>query len=252
MIGVRNTWAIAQRELLAIFVSPIAYVMLFVALLINGFSFYLLASFFSAQSSMSANASPIQSFFGGTTLFYIPLLLLTPIATMRLLAEETRSGTLETLLTAPVTEMQVVLGKYLAGLALFFALWGPVLLYVVVSAQYGAVDWGVIASSFLGLVGIGAHYVAVGLLMSALARSQIVAAALTFLVLGLLFIAGFGEFVFEDESRRQLFAYVNLWTHMESFSKGIVDTRHLAYYASVSVLCIFFAVRTVEARRWNG
>lgn len=252
MTPLRNVWAILQRELLAIFVSPIAYVMMFVTLLINGFSFYLLAEFFSAQSAMSANASPIQSFFGGTTLFYIPLLLLTPITTMRLVAEETRSGTLETLMTAPVTETQVVVAKYLAGLTLFAALWGPTLLYVVVSAQYGNVDWGVIAASFLGLFGIGAHYVAIGVLMSSLAKSQIVAAALTFLVIGLLFFAGFGEFVFEDDSRRELFGYVNLWSHMESFSKGIVDTRRLAYYASVVGLCLFFSVRAVEARRWNG
>ena len=242
---------ITRREILSFFVSPIAYVVLTVWLLIFGIVFYVLALFFSAQPPGGTNL--LEAFFGGTTLFYLPLLIFAPVLTMRLLAEERSSGTLESLLTVPVSELQIVIGKYLAALLFWILLWLPTLSYVWVAASTGddVVDFGAIGATYLGLFCIGIFYMAVGLFMSAVARNQIVAAMLTFLVLGGLFMIGLGTYATLDDERRAFFEYIGLWTQMAAFSKGIVDTRYLAYDLSVATLFLFLTVRVLQANRWQ-
>jgi ABC-2 type transport system permease protein len=245
---------VARREVFSFFVSPIAYVLLLVWLLFSGLSFYWLAVVFATQPlSVGATANPLTAFFGGTTLFYLPLFVFAPVMTMRLLAEERSSGTLECVLTAPLTEVQLVLGKYLAAMLFWSVLWLPTLVYVwlAASSSEGAVDPGVIGSTYLGLFCIGLFYMAVGLLMSALSRNQVVAATLTFLVLAGLFLLGLGQFVFQDDRARAVFEYIGLWTQMDAFAKGVVDTRYLTYDISLAVLCIFLSVRAVQANRWQ-
>lgn len=242
---------IARREMLSFFVSPIAYVVLTVWLLFFGIMFFVLASFFSQQPGGST--SLLQAFFGGTTLFYIGLLTFTPVLTMRLLAEERSSGTIEAILTAPVTELQIVLGKYLAGIGFWVALWTPTLSYVWLCARTGkdVVDWGAMGATYTGLFCLGLFYMAVGLLMSAIARNQIVAALLTFLVLGGLFVIGLMAYGATDDDKRAVFEYVGLWSQMAAFSKGVVDTRFVAYDLSGAVLSLFLAVRVLQANRWQ-
>jgi ABC-2 type transport system permease protein len=246
---------VARREIFSFFVSPMAYVLLLVWLLFSGLSFYWLAVVFATQPIMSAGASanPLTAFFGGTTLFYLPLFVFAPVMTMRLLAEERSSGTLECLLTAPVTEVELVFGKYLAAVFFWCVLWLPTLVYVwlAASAGEGAVDPGVIGATYLGLFCIGLFYMAVGLLMSAMSRNQVVAATLTFLVLAGLFLLGLGQFVLQDEKSQPVFEYIGLWTQMEAFAKGVVDTRYLTYDLSLAILCIFLSVRAVQANRWQ-
>ena len=243
---------IARREVLSFFVSPIAYVVLTVWLLFFGVVFYLLALFFAAQPPGSGT-NLLEAFFGGTTLFYLPLLVFAPALTMRLLAEERSSGTLEALMTAPVSELQIVLGKYLAALLFWVMLWVPTLSYVWVASTTGddVIDLGAVGSTYLGLFCIGVFYMAVGLFMSAVARNQIVAAMLTFLVLGGLFVIGLGSYATLDDERRAIFEYVGLWTQMAAFSKGIVDTRYLAYDFSIAFLALFLTVRVLQANRWQ-
>jgi ABC-2 type transport system permease protein len=246
------TLTIARREITSFFVSPIAYVVLTVWLLFFGIVFYLLALFFTSQPPGSGS-NLLQAFFGGTTLFYLPLLVFAPALTMRLLAEERSTGTIETLLTAPVSEVEVVLGKYLAALVFWVVLWLPTLGYVLIAAGTGkdVVDWGSIGATYVGLFCIGLFYMGVGLFMSAVARNQIVAAMLTFLVLGGLFVAGLAGYATLDQDKRAVFEYVGLWTQMGAFSKGIVDTRYLAYDASVAALSLFLSVRVLQANRWQ-
>jgi ABC-2 type transport system permease protein len=248
-----GTLTIARRELLSFFVSPIAYVVATVWLLFFGFVFYLLASFFAAQPAGSGT-NLLEAFFGGTTLFYLPLLIFAPVLTMRLLAEERSSGTLEALLTAPVTEVQIVLGKFLAALAFWVVLWLPTLSYVWLAARTGkdVVDMGAIGATYLGLFCIGAFYMAVGLLMSAVSPNQIVSAMLTFLVLGGLFVIGLAGYATLDDDKRALFEYVGLWTQMAAFSKGIVDTRYLVYDLSLAALALFLCVGVLQANRWQA
>jgi ABC-2 type transport system permease protein len=248
----RAALTIARREVLSFFVSPIAYVVMTVWLLFFGVVFFILATFF-AQQPPGAGTNLLTAFFGGTTLFYLPLLIFAPVLTMRLLAEERSSGTIEALMTAPVSEVSVVFGKYLAAMAFWCVLWLPTLLYVWLSARTGvdAVDFGAVGATYLGLFCIGSFYMAVGLLMSAVARNQIVAAMLTFLVLGGLFVAGLAGYATNDDTKRAIFEYVGLWSQMASFSKGVVDTRYLVYDLSIAALSLFLSVRALQSERWS-
>ncbi len=242
-------WTIAKREVFAFFVSPIAYVVLTVWLLFFGVVFCVLAFAFSQQATAETNL--LTAFFGGTTLFYLPLLVFAPLMTMRLLAEERSSGTIEALLTAPVSEVSVVLGKYLAALVFWMTLWAPTLSYVWLVARTGenAVDWGAIGATYLGLFGVGSFYMAIGLFMSSIARNQIIAALLTFLALGSLFVIGLLGFLNVSDEMRGFFEYLGLWTQMSAFAKGIVDTRYLVFDASITVLALFLSVRALESNR---
>jgi ABC-2 type transport system permease protein len=249
----RAVFTVAKREIHSFFISPIAYVVLMVWLLYSGVTFYLLAKFFSSQQvGGSATSGPLSSFFGGTTLFYLPLCVFIPIITMRLIAEEKSSGTLETLLCAPITEISVTFGKYLAALCFWCTLWAPTLIYVWLSAGTGkgVVDWGVIGSTFLGLFCIGLFYMGVGLLMSAVSRSQIVAATLTFLVLAGLFLLNMLVFIDSGDGSSTIFEYIGMWSQMDAFSKGILDTRFVVYDISLAALCLFLSIRVIQANRW--
>ena len=144
-------WSVAKREILSFFVSPIAYVVMLVWLLFSGISFYYLAVALSSQSlGASATTTPLMLFFGGTTLFYLPLFVFAPVLTMRLVAEEKSSGTLEPLLTVPLSETSLVLGKYLAAMCFWCSLWAPTLFYVWIArgAGEGAVDMGLLYYDF--------------------------------------------------------------------------------------------------------
>ena len=241
---------IARREIFSFFVSPIAYVVLTVWLLFFGIVFYILALVF-AQSPGASETNLLTAFFGGTTLFYLPLLVFAPVMTMRLLAEERSSGTLEPLLTAPVSELSVVLGKFLAAMVFWCVLWLPTLSYVWLVASSGehVVDWGAIGTTYLGLFSIGLFYMSVGLFMSAIARNQIVAAMLTFLVLGGLFVIGLAGYANVGDDMRAVFEYVGLWTQMSAFAKGIVDTRYLVYDLSVVTLSLYLSVQALQTDR---
>jgi ABC-2 type transport system permease protein len=243
---------IARREILSFFVSPIAYVVLTVWLLFFGIVFYLLAMFFAAQGP-GGGASLIEAFFGGTTLFWLSLLVFAPALTMRLLAEERSSGTIEPLMTAPVSELQIVLGKFLAAMLFWIVLWVPTLSYVWLASGTGedVIDWGAMGATYLGLFCIGLLYMAVGLFMSAVARNQIVAAMLTFLVLGGLFVIGLGSYATLDDNKRAVLEYMGLLTQMGAFSKGIVDTRYVVYDLSLAGLALFMSVRVLQANRWQ-
>ena len=247
----RPAWTIAKREVFAYFVSPIAYVVTVVWLIWCGLQYYLLAGLYAGAPSLSASSNPLSAFFGGSVLFFIPLLVFAPVLSMRLLAEERHTGTLETLLTAPITTAHVVIGKYLAGLTFWIALWVPTLLYVWITRQFGNVDMGAVLSSYIGVIGIGIYYMAIGLAMSALAKNQITAALLTFMILAGLFAVGLLSFIESFAAYRDAIDYISLWGHMQAFSKGIVDSRFLVFDLSVAALFVYLAWRVLEGRRWQ-
>ncbi len=245
--------ALFVRELFAFFVTPLAWVLLVVFLIVQGLHFSLLVQHFSSSGEVSSDQSPVQAFFGNTAILYLVLFLLVPPLTMRLFAEERRSGTLEALLTAPITSLAVVLAKYTAALCTYMALWLPTVLYLVVLRQTGAVDWHAAATSYLGVVLVGAAYLAVGLLMSALTSSQFIALVLTALVMLVLFIVGIGEFVAAPGTVvHAVCRHVSMWSQMASFSSGLVDTRHLVFDVPVVATCLFVTVRIVESWRLEG
>lgn len=248
----RAIWTILKREVYSFFLSPLAYVVLTVWLLIGGYSFFSIARWFAANPfNVSASENLLSAFFGETMLFYLPILFFVPVFTMRLLAEEHSRGTIETLMTAPVSDVSIVLGKYFAAVIVWVALWMPTLLYVWLASQYGTVDLGMVGAGYLGVLGVGAYYMAIGTLMSAIAKNQIVAAILTFLALCGLFLAGLGIYIFGEEYR-DFFAYISIWGHMEAFSKGIVDLRYLVFDVSVAALAVTLAIGVLSARRVEG
>ncbi len=245
----RGTWTITRRELTSFFVSPLAYVVLTSWLVWNGVVFWVLSEFYARNAVASGAASPLSAFFGGSSLFFIPLMVFVPVLTMRLLAGEKQSGTIESLMTAPVSETAIVVGKYVAALAIWIVLWAPTAVYAWIMSQHGSVDWGATVASYFGIFVLGAYFMAVGLLMSALAPNQIIAAVLSFVALGVLFAVGIGEFVF-DGTVREVCAYLSMWSHMQSFSRGVVDTRYLVFDSSVALWAIGLSIGALKARRY--
>lgn len=244
----RKSFAILKRELRSYFVSPIAYAVTVVWLVWSGLVFSMFADFYAGNPSSGGSDSPLSSFFGATLLFFLPLLVFVPILTMRLIAGEKSSGSYEALLTAPISEWAITLGKYSAALVFYAALWVPSVVYVWITSQYGDVDGGSVITSYLGVFVVGTSFVAVGLLMSALAPNQIVAATLTFLALGMLFVAGIVQYNAQGTSR-ELLSYMSVLTHMQSFSKGVVDSRALVFHTSIASFCLFCTTRVIEWRR---
>jgi ABC-2 type transport system permease protein len=249
---VKAFWPIYKRELFAFFVTPLAWVLILVFLVVQGLHFFLLVDHFAGETNISGDEGPLQAFFGQTTILYLILFLLVPAMTMRLFAEERRSGTIETLMTAPVSSAGVVLAKYAAVLTTYVAMWAPTVLYLVILRRTGDIDWHVAASSYLGVLLVGAGYLSLGVLASALTKSQFLSLVLTALVILLLFIAGIGEFVtHEGTALHAVCAHVSVWSHMADFASGIVDSRRLVYYGTMIVLPLYLTTRAVDAWRWG-
>lgn len=247
----RALWTIAKREIHSFFVSATAYVVLTMWLIVQGMSLSVFIYYFAMNpiSQGGVSQTPLTLFFGGSSIFYIGLLVAVPLLTMRLIADEKKTGSLEMLMTAPVTEWQIVLGKYVAGMVFWIVIWLPTLLYVWILSRYGDIDLGVVASSYLGVLGLGAYYMAIGLFASTIAPSQIVAAVLTFLAVMVLFLISVVGFVVTPEAT-DIVSYLSVWTHMETFAKGIVDTRYLVFEGTTAAAAIFASVRVLQSRRY--
>lgn len=241
----RKTWALLRRELAAYFSSPLAYLVLTAFLFFNGYVFWLITAFLNDPRTQAM--APLRLMFGGTIFFWLFLLFVVPVLTMRLLAEERRSGTLEVLLTSPVSEAQVVIAKFLAALVFYLFLWLPTTVYVWILSTYSEIDLGPVAGGYLGIALLGAMFCAVGLFTSALSKNQIVAAIFAFALLFVLFSVGFLEQLAAAPALRSALSYMNLWDHMEDFSRGLVDTRHVVYSLSLAGLFLFLATKSLEA-----
>lgn len=255
----RTLLTLVKREFTAYFLSPMAYIFLFCFLLLEGWYFNALANAFAREPN--AQGTLFAEFMWGFTLFY--LLIIIPCITMRLIAEERRSGTLEVLMAAPVTDFQVVLSKYLGASLFYVFLWVPTLAFVGLLAAYGNPDYWQIAASYLGTILWGLVLIAIGLLCSAASPSQIVAAILAIaLNFGLFFLViqknldtewvkqklTVGPWSF---TIRDILEHMHFIEHGESFTRGLVDLRHLVYDASLIIFFLFAAVKVTESRRWR-
>lgn len=246
----RGFWPIFKRELFALFVTPLAWVLITLFLIVQGIHFSLIVTHFASQPD-AADAGPVQAFFGQTILPYLPLLLVCPLLTMRLFAEERRSGTIEALLTAPVGTAGVVIAKYSAALVTYIAMWAPTVLYMVLIGRTGELDWRIVGSGYLGFLLVGAGYIAVGTMTSALTKSQLLAALMSAMALIFLFMLGIGEFIVDTGPLHELCSFVSLWSQMNDFSKGLVDLRRIVFDATLILLPLFVTVRAVDAWRWG-
>ena len=248
----RGFLPIFKRELFAFFVTPLAWVLIVVFLVVQGMHFFLLVDHFAHQTDVAGDETPLTAFFGNTVLLYLVLFVLVPPMTMRLFAEERRSGTIESLMTTPVSATAVVLAKYAAVLTTYVAMWLPTVLYLVILGRTGDLDWHAAASAYAGVLMVGAGYLSLGLCASALTRSQFLAMVWTALVLLVLFVLGVGEFVTREGSlMHDVCSHVSVWSHMNDFGSGVVDSRRLVFDATLIVLPLFVTVRAVDAWRWG-
>ena len=230
---------IFQREINAYFLSPIAYVIIAVFTVFSGYFFSIMLGI-TQESTLRYSLAYTQFI----------LSILTPVITMRLLAEENKTGTIEPLMTAPVTDFEVVFGKFLAAWALYNVMIAPTAFYIIFLAWVGSPDYAAIIASYIGLVLMGGLFISIGLLVSAITKNQIVAAVIGIVALLILLVIGLassgGEGWFYNALR-----YIGTYDHWDTFTKGIVDTRDVIYYVSFTALLIFIVVRIVESRRWR-
>jgi ABC-2 type transport system permease protein len=242
---VRKLFAIVSREWRAYFLSPLAYVILTAYMFLNGLIFWRIVVFLS---SPGAPRERFLSLMFTNTYFWIFTLFIVPIITMRLIAEERKTGTLELLLTSPVSEATVVVGKFLGALGFFLVVWIPSLLFILYLRTQTSVDLGSVASGYLGIILIGAYFIAIGVFASTLAKNQIVAAILTFAVLIPIFSVGLFQSGV-DPNRQNVVDYLNMWDHMDEFSRGVVDTRRLVYYLSGMALFLFLSAVVLSSKK---
>jgi ABC-2 type transport system permease protein len=254
----RNVWIICRKELGSYFVSPVAYILLIMFGLIFGFFFWNALGAFvfeSIQSEMSGRSFPMNlnewiirpllSNLSVINLFFIPLI------TMRLFAEEKRTGTIELLATSPVRDIEVILGKWLASVILYACL----LLFTAVNFaflfKYGHPDWKPLLVGYFGVFLLAGALLAIGTFISSLTRNQIIAGAVTFGACLLLYVFGWVS-GYETAAWARVLSYMSVATHIESFEKGVIDSKDAIFYVTVIFLGLFFTARSMESLRWRS
>ncbi len=235
----RNVLTLTQKELRTYFASPLAFVVTAAFLVVSGV-------FFAGILIGSRQATMEYTFQNMAVI----LLLVSPVLAMRLLSEEQRSGTIELLLTSPVREIEVVLGKFLASLGLLIVMLGFTLYYVLLLTHFGTPDPGPILSGYLGMILLGASFLAIGLFASSLTANQVVAAFLTIAILLILWVLEALSSMF-GSSASGVLNYLSMSNHLTDFTKGVIDTKDVVYFLTLIVACLFLAIRSLEARRWR-
>ena len=257
MNSVRNVLAIAGKEIRSYFASPIAYIIIGLFAFVFGRFFDVYLAFFVQRSSgmnpmgggaNNINQDMIRYVFMNSAVI---ILFMMPIITMRTYSEEKRSGTIELLLTSPLTDLQIILGKFLGAMALYAGMLAVTLPHMAVLFWYGNPEWRPIAAGYLGLLLMGGSFVSLGLLISSLTKNQIVAAAITFVAFLTLWIISWTA----DQSgpwTRAVLTHLSIIDHYDDFARGIIDTKHLIYYLSFITFGLFLTAKSVDSERWRG
>lgn len=257
----RNTWEIFKRDARSYFSSPIAYVVIALFIAISGFFFYALLSRFlnlQMQAMMQAqqmgrsitinvNQMMVRPLLGNMSII---ALFMIPMITMRSFSEDKKSGTMELLLTSPISNTQLIVGKFAAAFALYTSMVIIALVYPVVLMIFGNPEIMPMLMGYLGLLLLGAATVSVGVLISSFTENQIIAAVGTFAIMMLLWMIGWlgsGSGAFSE-----LASYLSIIEHMDDFTKGVFDTAHLVYYASFLFVAIFLTYQSIESTKWRG
>jgi ABC-2 type transport system permease protein len=245
-----NTLAIARKELRSYFASPIGFVMIGLFAIVYGYFYAAIMQFFFDQTRQMMGQAPtdvneqfIRPLFSNVQVI---LLFILPLITMRTYAEDKRSGTIELLLTSPITDFEIVAGKFLGAMGLIMAMLAVTLPHIAVLFAFGHPEWKPIVTTYLGFVLMSACFVAVGLFISSITRNQIIAGTATFVVFLMLWVLDWmGE-------GKPLLEYLSITRHFDDFARGVIDTKHLVYYLSVIVFGLVLTMRSVETERWRG
>jgi len=242
---VTNFFALARRELGVYFVSPMAYVILTALLALSGFGFT------ASMENFAEQRLPVD--FRPTLSAIVAVVVMTSaLVTMRLIAEEKSKGTIEIVLTAPVTETQFVLAKFAAAMTLLVYLNLLTVGFVLIIAQYGQVDWGAVACGYMGVLLVGAVLYSAGLFISSLCTSQVTAGMITFMLSFVLIVVGqVSPYLAAESWLYRVLGYFNLYGNFADFLKGVVDVGRLVFLLSMVIFSLFVTVRVVESRRWR-
>jgi ABC-2 type transport system permease protein len=251
-----NILAIARKEMRSYFASPIGYVIIGLFALLFGWFFYAYLGFFvrNSEQMMMGGRTPNlnQDMVRGVLLnSAVIILFVMPMITMRTYSEEKRSGTIELLLTSPVSDVEIILGKFFGAMGLYAGMLGVTLLYMAILFWYGNPEWKPIAAGYLGLLLMGGCFISVGLLISSLTKNQIVAGIATFAVFLFLWVINWiGETA--GPTAREIVSYLSITEHFDDFARGVIDTKHLVYYLSFITFGLFLTAKSVDSERWRG
>ncbi|MEQ1757759.1 MAG: ABC transporter permease [Vicinamibacterales bacterium] len=254
-----NTLAIAHKEIKSYFASPIAYIVIgFSALLFGYFFVALLLNFdrmslqagagFGGPESVNVNQMLIGPLFMNVAVI---LLFTLPLVTMRTYSEEKRSGTIELLLTSPLTDLQIVLGKFLGAFVLYAAMLAVTVVHIGFLFLFGNPEWRPVATGYLGVLLMGGCFLSLGLFVSSLTKNQIVAGMITFAVFLLFWIVNWIA-GFVGPTMQGFLNYLSITEHLNDFTIGVLDTKHVVYYLSFIAFSLFLTVRAVDTERWRG
>ena len=254
----KNLWIIAKKELRTYFTSPIAYVVMTVFLVLVGFFFYSLMYWFNAQSMQMAQNQYYASQININQMLFSPLfhnisiilLLMLPLLTMRLFAEEKKIGTEELLYTSPISVGEIIIGKFIASLLVLAAMLALTGLLAVFTFLYGNPELAPVLMGYLGLFLLGAAFIAIGLFFSSLTDNQIVAAVLTFGSLLLFWIISWASNAATGFWKDAL-NYVSIFQHFDNLTQGILDTTDIVYYLSFALFGLFLTHTVIQSRRWR-
>ncbi len=254
-----NTLAIAHKEIKAYFASPIAYIVIGLSALLFGYFFVTLllnfdrmslqaGSGFGGPDTVNVNQMLIGPMFSNVA---VMLLFMLPLVTMRTYSEEKRSGTIELLLTSPLTDLQIVLGKFLGAFVLYIAMLGVTVVHIGFLFLFGNPEWRPVATGYLGVLLMGGCFLSLGLFVSSLTKNQIVAGMLTFAVFLMFWIVNWIA-AFMGPTMQSVLNYMSITEHLNDFTIGVLDTKHIVYYLSFIGFSLFLTVRSVDTERWRG
>ena len=253
-----NVLTICRKELSSYFRSPIAYGVMFFFALIAGYFFYAATAIFIRQSlqsvmmgqqvPMDVNEWVIRSVLSNVS---VVGLFMVPMITMRVFAEEKRTGTIELLVTSPLRDFEIIFGKWLAGLTLYACMLGISLVNIVTLYMYGKPDWRPLLIGYLGLLLQGGCMLALGEFISSTTRNQIVAAVGGFGVLLLLWVINWASSL-DNSTLTRVIGYLSITDHFESFSKGVLDSKDALFFVTMIVFGLFLTSRSMESMRWRA
>ncbi len=232
-----NIFVITKKELRHYVNAPMAYVIMIAYLLINGW-------FFGSNLFVNNQAS-LRGYFGMAPLI---LLFVIPAFAMRLIAEEKKQGTLELLVTMPITDIEIIVGKFFGAISFYAAVLGATLVYPIVVSTVGSLDWGPVIGGYLGLFFMGSGLIAIGLFASSITDNQIVAFIISFLLGFTLFLLG-KMLAYAPSTLVPLLSFIGFDSHFDNISKGIIDTRDLLYYFSLISLMLFLGLQSLLNRK---